>query len=185
MEEQVQISFSEELDDYYRKLLNDTSQISPSAHQLQDLQKAQKRLYDLHVELSSISHEKNVLEKLMKDVSLKLKLFGPATIGKEQRSFYQHGAKGSSSSSRPNIDVDSPIPIPPYTPPYHRRLSELSKSKKPQVHSHGFDPNLVKVKNTRNTTLVPSVKQLDKLPAELQHLDLNSFSHSKSTKKKR
>lgn len=185
MEEQVRISFSEELDDYYRKLLSETSQIAPSIQQLQDVQKAQKRLYDLHVELSSISHEKNVLEKLMKDVSQKLKLFGPTVIGKDQQSLYQRGTKGA-SSSQANIDVDNPIPIPPYTPPYQRRLSVLSKGKNTsQLHSHGFDPNLVKVKNTRNTTLVPNVKQSDKLPSELQNLNLNSFSRAKVTKKKR
>lgn len=183
------VNVPEDLDQYYEKLLQDSQKFVeiPPDH-LDRFQKSHKTLYDVQVELSSIAHERSVLERLNKEISQKMKtLKGPETSSPRGFSYQRPTGDAPAPPKGPKVDLDQPIPIPEYVPPYKKQISRIMSIKPGggRKHQFGFNPANVRVKNTANTVLVPSLKQLDQLPPYLANMKKIPVQNNVKGKKKK
>lgn len=166
--------------------------ITPSPEEKAEFLKAQRNLQSLQIELQSISHERHVIDVLSRDIVEKvhwnlsreaqeklLQKENPRLVftrGGQQPAYARDretggrggdgGEKGGGDKPIPGVDydLDKPIPVAEYIPPYLRGI----KKKDLLPNSTNKIDDTLRVRNTKNSKILPSVKMGRDLPAELQ-----------------
>jgi hypothetical protein len=187
----------EQMEQYYQKIISDQSQYFTFPV---DVQQSEKALNELKYELQSISHEKHVIDVLSKDILDKVHLYiSPENYdllnfnhSHQRRGEYSYRDPVTSINSKrgpeeetkgKEIDLNKPIPIAEYIPPYLRGL-KLNKKEKESLPT-SFSSSRLHAKSTNDTILVPNMKTGSSLPEHLQNLKISSKAFEPLTTKKK
>lgn len=184
-----------QLENYFRQVFKEQEKFFTLPVNDPDYQRSQKVLNDLKYELQSISHEKHVIDVLSKDILDKVQWYiSPEhydllNYNQDQRKTYSYRQptqaardKAKEGEEKAELDVNKPIPLADYIPPYLRGMTAKKAEKKGALP---FSSRL-HAKSTQDTVLVPNVKLSSGLPSDLQNLKISPkvFEPPKKRKKK-